>query len=204
MSPSEIDEYLKVEWVNEEQHKRLVKAVGLHTPTKTAAVSRTPTVKIVRDAPIVLRPFTSYFGGFEKVDAVRALFGNETEEVLGGLKVEFFSSRFGYIGVNEEDGHVIAGAYHIKNSDQKTIYLDLVFALHHVKRFLEGRPLFDMRWGFAENSSTYDAYRATVREAKLIGMKDAEITSYLKDEWITPAQFKRLLQKVGLAGRKQR
>ena len=34
-------------------------------------------------------PFTDYFKGLEKVEAVRRIFEGRTEEVLGGLKVEF-------------------------------------------------------------------------------------------------------------------
>jgi hypothetical protein len=70
--------------------------------------------------------------------------------------------------------------------------------MHHVKRFYEGRPLFNNRWGFTENPWTIDAYRSTVREAERLGMSRAEIIEYLKDDWITPAQFTRLLRKVGL------
>ena len=198
MSYKEIEEYLMVEWISEEQHKRLVKASGLAPFMSPDLQAQLPDVEITRVAPITLHPFTDYFRGFEGVDAVSALFGRETADVLSALRVEFFSSRFGYIGVNDEDGHIIAGARYIKDSEPRTVYLDVIFALHQVKRFLEGRPLFSGRWGFAENPQTYDAYRSTVNEARRIGMSDKEIIEYLKDDWMTPAQFSRLLVKVGL------
>ena len=50
-------------------------------------------VTIIRDATVKLYRFTNYFKGFEKVEAVRKIFGENTERVLRDLKVEFFSSR---------------------------------------------------------------------------------------------------------------
>ena len=44
-------------------------------------------VKMNRDVKITLHRFTDYFQGFEKVDAVRETFGDETEKVLSDLKV---------------------------------------------------------------------------------------------------------------------
>jgi hypothetical protein len=161
-------------------------------------------VKIEREAPILLEPFTRYFRGFEKVEAVRTLFGSDTEKVLEGLKVEFFSSRWGAVNVNDEDGHIIASTSYIRSSDPKLVYLDLVFALHRVKRYMEGRPIMDVEWGFAVTSSDTDAYRSTVREARNIGMTDSEIVRYLEGKWIRPSQLRRLLRDVGLSVQRNR
>jgi len=139
-----------------------------------------------------------HFKGFEKVGAVRAIFGDQTEVVLRNLKVEFFSSRFGYMGVSDEDGHLIVSTYHLKSADLKILYLDIVHELHHVKQFQEGRPLFDSKYEYPDNPTEIDAYRPTVEEAKRIGMPEAEIVEYLNVEWMTPAQHKRLVRRMGL------
>jgi hypothetical protein len=43
------------------------------------------------------RSFSDYFRGFEKVEAVRRIFGDKTEQVLRDLKVEFTWAG-GYMG----------------------------------------------------------------------------------------------------------
>jgi len=53
-------------------------------------------VTINRNAGVTLYPFTDFFRGFEKVEAVRSTFGERTEEVLKNLRVEFFGLRFIY------------------------------------------------------------------------------------------------------------
>jgi hypothetical protein len=63
-------------------------------------------VKITRNVPVSTYPFRDYFKGFEKVEAVRQIFGERTEEVLSNLKVEFAGTR-GYMGVNNYDGHLL-------------------------------------------------------------------------------------------------
>jgi hypothetical protein len=98
-------------------------------------------VTIIRDVPTKLFRFTDYFKGFEKVPAVRSLFGDKTEEILGNLMVEFFSSRFGYMGVSDVDGHLLVSTYHLKHSELKTLYLDIIHELYHLKQFLEGKQL---------------------------------------------------------------
>ena len=50
-------------------------------------------VEINRDVKITLHRFVDYFKGFEKISAVREIFGDETEKVLNNLKIEFYSSR---------------------------------------------------------------------------------------------------------------
>ena len=56
--------------------------------------------------PFSTHPFTDYFKGFEKVEAVRRIFGEKTDEVLEDLRVEFIPF-VGYMGVNGSDGHLI-------------------------------------------------------------------------------------------------
>ena len=56
--------------------------------------------------------FKDYFKGFEKVDAVKRIFGEKTEEVLRNLKVEFIW--FGYMGVDNTDGHLMVNGRYLK------------------------------------------------------------------------------------------
>ena len=155
-------------------------------------------VKISRDAEIVLEPFTKYFRGFDRVPAVRALFNEATEKVLNNLRVEFFSSKFGYMGVSDEDGHILISTHHLKNSDFKILYLDIVHELCHVKQFMDGKQIFSSEFEYVDSPIEVEAYKMTVKEAKRIGMTNDEISEYLKVEWINEEQHKRLVQSVEL------
>ena len=152
-------------------------------------------VKINRDVNIVLHNFTDYFQGFESVEAVREIFGEQTEKVLNELKVEFVSRR-GYMGVNEQDGHLIVSAYYLKSGTDKDIYLDIIHELVHVKQYLEGKKLFDDDYDYVERPTEIEAYKHAVKEARRLGMTEKEILSYLRTEWMNEKEFARLVKAV--------
>jgi hypothetical protein len=155
-------------------------------------------VAIERNAPTKLYPFTKFFRGFEKNPSIRGLFGARTGSVLRSLRVEFFGARFGYMGTSDIDGHLLISTKHLKNSDFKTVYLDLVHELRHVKQFQDGRPLFYPKLSYVDAPSEIEAYRFTVDEGRRIGMTDRELLEYLKVEWITPAEHRRLARRCGI------
>ena len=155
-------------------------------------------VDINRNAEVKLYPFTDFFKGFDKVEAVRSTFGDQTEEVLKNLKVEFFSFRFGYMGVSDVDGHMLISTHHLKNSEFKILYLDVVHELVHVKQFMDGKHLFNSEFEYVDSPIEVEAYRHAVKEARRIGMIDKEIIEYLKVEWVDPESHKRLVEACGL------
>jgi len=63
------------------------------------------------------RPFSNYFRGFDKVEAVRRIFGDKTEQVLRDLKVEFLWAG-GYMGVNNANGHLMANPNYLNKGDK--------------------------------------------------------------------------------------
>jgi len=141
-------------------------------------------VKILRNAEVAMVPFTDYFQGFEKVDAVRRIFGDKTEEVLKNLKIEF-SGRRGYMGVSNIDGHLIVSAEYLNNGDIVDIYLDVIHELTHVKQFMDGKDLFDRRYNYVTNPTEVEAHRNAVEEARRLGLSDERICNYLQTEWIS-------------------
>jgi hypothetical protein len=161
-------------------------------------------VRIERAAPAKLYPFTNFFRGFETVPTVRRLFGAQTKRVLRNLRVEFFSARFGYMGTSDVDGHLIISTHHLKDSDFRTVYLDLVHELCHVRQFHKGRPLFYPKLSYVDAPSEIEAYRLTVQEGQRIGMTKQQLLDYLKVEWITPVEHRRLARHCGLGGRTSR
>ena len=71
-------------------------------------------VQLPSKVPIALHPFTDYFKGFERVDAVRSIFGPSTEKVLESLKVEFLISKLVYMGFIYEDVQLIVISYYLR------------------------------------------------------------------------------------------
>jgi len=142
-------------------------------------------------------PFTDYFKGFEKVNAVRRIFGERTEEVLRNLKVEF-SGRRGYMGVSDVDGHLMISAHYLNNGDIIDIYLDVIHELVHVRQFMEGKELFDNRYDYVDRPTEIEAYRHAVEEARNLELSDERICEYLKTEWINDDELKQLAKTLNV------
>jgi len=154
-------------------------------------------IKILRDVKIITYPFTDYFIGFEKVDAVEEIFGEKTEEVLRNLKVEFRGGR-GYMAVSNIDGHLIVSANYLKNGDIEDLYLDVIHELVHVRQFMDGKKLFDDRYSYIDRPTEIEAYRYVVKEARRLGLSDERICEYLKTEWISDEDLKRLAKTLNV------
>ena len=140
--------------------------------------------------------FADYFKGLENVEAVRQIFGEKTEMVLKNLKVEF--TWFGYMFVDSEDGHIVINSRYLQNGDKVDIYLDLIHELVHVRQFMEGKQLFDSHYGYADRPTEVEAYRYAVQEARKIGLSDERICLYLKTEWMSEEDLKRLAKHVNV------
>jgi len=160
-----------------------------------------PTVEIPTQVPIALHNFTEFFKGFENIAAVRSIFGGETERVLGSLKVEFFSSKFGYMGVSDEDGHLIVSAYYLREGERISKYLDVVHELVHVRQFREGKPLFDENYEYHNRPSELEAYKLAVDEGRRLGMSDRELFDYLKVDWMSEDEVRKLARNLGIKTR---
>ncbi len=167
-------------------------------PAKPPRVGREFGVEIVRDVPTRLYPFERFFRGFADVPTVRKLFGTATGRVLRSLRVEFFSARFGYMSTSDVDGHLIISSNYLRTGELRNIYLDLVHELCHLRQFRRKQRLFYPRLSYVDAPSEIEAYRITVEEGRRIGMTDPELLEYLRIEWITPTELRRLARRVGV------
>lgn len=140
--------------------------------------------------------FTEYFKGFEKNRAVIGIFGKETEAVLNNLKVDFIW--FGYMGVSDDDGHLMVNKRYLSTGRKQDIYLDVIHELCHVKQHMEGRDLFDSLYDYVDRPTEIEAYRYAVQEAKRIGLSAAEIRVYLKTEMMSEAVLDILIRNMGV------
>ena len=66
--------------------------------------------------------FLEYFKDFDKVEAVKGIFGEKTTEVLSHLKVEF-SWLSGYMYVDGSDGHLVVSKSYLKAATKPTFTL---------------------------------------------------------------------------------
>ncbi len=156
-------------------------------------------VAIARRAPTKLYPFERYFRGFEGVPPVRELFGTRARAVLRKLRVEFFSAPFGYMGTSDKDGHLLISTRHLAKGDRRTLYLDVVHELCHVRQFQRGKRLFYPKLSYVDAPSEIEAYGFTVREGRRIGMNDRELFEYLRVEWISETELRRLARRCRVA-----
>jgi len=139
--------------------------------------------------------FLEYFKGFDKVPAVKGIFGDKTTEVLSHLKVEF-TWLMGYMYVDGSDGHLVISKGYLNTGDKTDIYLDLIHELCHVKQFMEGKELFDPRYEYVERPTEIEAYRYAVKEARRLGLSEERIRCYLRTEWMSENDFKKLVKSV--------
>ena len=140
--------------------------------------------------------FLDYFKGFENSQAVRGIFGEKTEEVLKNLKVELMW--FGYMGVDDNDGHLRVNGRYLSTGDKTDIYLDVVHELCHVKQHMEGKELFSPGYDYVDRPTEVEAYSYTVKEAKRLGLSDKRILSYLQTEWMSDEDLKQLVKNMGI------
>jgi len=140
--------------------------------------------------------FLDYFKGFEKAQAVRGIFGDKTDDVLRNLKVEF--TWFGYMGVNDANGHLMVNKRYLNEGDKVDIYLDVVHELCHVKQHLEGKELFEPGYDYVDRPTEVEAYRYAAQEAKRLGLSDERILNYLQTEWMSRTDLKRLVKNIGI------
>jgi len=96
------------------------------------------------------------------------------------------------MGVSDLDGHLIVNACYLSKGDVVDIYLDIIHELVHVKQFMDGRELFNSYYRYVERPTEIEAYRIAVAEARRLGLTEQRICQYLKTEWMSDKDFKKL------------
>jgi hypothetical protein len=156
-------------------------------------------VRINKNVKLAYYKFTDIFKGFENVDAVKKIFGKDTNKVLSGLKVMLVSTKWGYLWVDDRNLSIGCNYDYIKRADERHVYLDVIHELTHIKQGMDGKNLFDDNFEYVDSPTEIEAYKGGVAEAKRLGMSDNEIIEYLKVDWVEKKDFNRLLKAVGLA-----
>ena len=142
-------------------------------------------------------PFTDYFKDFEKVEAVRQIFGDQTEAILRNLRV-VFTRLPGYMWIDAEDGSLVVSSRYLNSGSRTDIYLDLIHELVHVRQFMEGKQLFDAEFDYADRPTEIEAYQHAVDEARRLGLNDEQICEYLKTEWMSHEELRKLARTLNV------
>jgi len=140
------------------------------------------------------------FAGLSESEILLQIFESKAEldDVFSSTRV-IIDSVSRYMRVKNEDASIIIGKDHLKNSEKKILYLDIVHELVHVKQQRKGLDLYDESYSYVDRPTEVEAYAIAVQEARNLGMNDDEIFDYLHVEWISPDEHKRLASKVGLS-----
>lgn len=156
-----------------------------------------PNVQIEREVGPGTVPFCNVFIGFERVGAVKAIFGDQTKKILSELNVEVADGR-GYMHINAENGSIVVNSQYLREGEEMHVYLDVIHELVHIKQHKEGRELWDRRFAYVDRPTEIEAYKAAVKEARRIGLKGDELVEYLKVEWVNEKEFLRMLRTLGV------
>lgn len=156
-----------------------------------------PGVSIDRKAGPGSLPFTAVFKGFERVEAVRSIFGKDTEKVLSELVVDILETR-GYLRIDAGKGSVTVNSRYLREGQEMHLYLDIIHELVHIRQHREGKELWDKRYKYVDRPTEIEAYKAAADEARRMGMSDAELVEYLRVEWVPDDDFERLLSALGV------
>jgi hypothetical protein len=139
--------------------------------------------------------FTDYFRNFENVEAVQRIFGEETQQVLTNLPIEFTSATL-YMRV-DYDGRLLINPHYLGTGDPTDIYLDVIHELVHVKQVINGKNCnHDLR--YVERPLEIEAYRTAVNEARALGLDENRILDYLESDLINAEELRQLAATLEL------
>ena len=157
-------------------------------------------IKINRNVTPGSYSLAEIFDGLIEVPILSKVFKTkkELDDVFSKTRVIVEESDH-YMYVKNDDASIIIGLEHLKNSDSKILYLDIIHELVHVMQQRKGLDLYDKSFAYVDRPTEIEAYEIAVMEAKNLGMNNKEILDYLFVEWITPEEHKRLASHVGIS-----
>ena len=141
---------------------------------------------------------TTVFPGLDRDPFFLELFTDGLRaEVLAKTKVNLVPED-AYAYIDDERGWVNLGLGYLKTGEEKTLYLDILHELTHIRQWHEGKELWDRRYSYVDRPTEIEAYETAVRVARRIGMSDGEIADYLRVEWTSREDHVRLCKRLGV------
>jgi hypothetical protein len=93
---------------------------------------------------------------------------------------------------------IVIGRKHLQKSPAIMLFMDIFHELCHVKQRREGANLFDRNVSYVDRWTEIEAYRVVVEEACRLGVPDEFLREYLRVEWISKEEHRRLLERLGV------
>jgi len=94
---------------------------------------------------------------------------------------------------------IVVGESHLRSSPPLMLFMDIYHELCHVLQRKAGADLWPPGVGYVQRWTEVEAYRFVVNEARLVGVADAYLREYLRVEWITDDEHRRLLAELGIS-----
>ncbi len=139
------------------------------------------------------------FQGLENVTALVGLYKDALPDILATTEIRIVKGEKDlYMYIDDADGSIVVGLEHLQQSDTRTLYLDIIHELVHVKQHHAGIELFDDKYEYIDRPTEIEAYTTAIKEAQRLGMSQAEILDYLYVEWITNDDVLQLARRCGL------
>jgi hypothetical protein len=156
---------------------------------------RSVNVEITRKTTQKIAWFKNHFKHFEKVEAVKRVFGDKTRDTLSNLEIEFTDATI-YMRV-DYDGRLLINPQYFKNADFTDLYLDVIHELVHVNQVITGQE-FQEELPYVEKPTEIEAYQVTVDEARVLGLDEKRILDYLDSDLLSSKELRQLAVTVGV------
>ncbi|HKZ98594.1 MAG TPA: hypothetical protein VJ326_03265 [Thermoplasmata archaeon] len=155
-------------------------------------------VRVNRKVRSGKHPILDVFPGLDRSEAFRAIFADGMRaDVLRDCKIHVVPEDL-YMYIDSDAGNVVAGLEYLREGEERTLYLDILHELTHIRQWHEGKELWDRRYNYVDRPTEIEAYEVAVREARRLGMRDREIADYLRVEWTSKAEHERLCRRLGV------
>ncbi len=189
-------------------------------PRSGVPVYRAPTVfRPDRAQPAGRYPLLELFRGFERTVPFRKYAGEDGRTLRIARATTVYLNdgpgwmyvaprrtprevrRAGFRMVETPDDAIVVSREYLRNGPPLDVYLDLIHEFLHILQRHQGRELWPARLPYADRPTEVEAYSFSVAEARRLGVPNAYLRKYLRVPWISRAQFRHLLQNVGVGVR---
>lgn len=144
------------------------------------------------------KPLTTVFPGLDRDPHFLTLFSDGLREQVLEKTLVNLVPEDAYAYIDDERGWVNLGLGYLKTGEERTIYLDILHELTHIRQWHEGKELWDRRYSYVDRPTEIEAYETAVRVARDLGMTDGEISDYLRVEWTSREDHVRLCNRLGV------
>ncbi len=173
--------------------------------------------RIARELSVGRHPLLAMFPGADKLPVARRLVPDaparpslfsETEVELVDQdlwmyvapheKPKIARSRGWKPVVSKDKDCIVVGASHLAESPALVLFMDIFHELRHVLQRHAGANLWEPGVSYVERWTEVEAYRFVITEARDLGASEEFLREYLKVEWISEAEHRKLLVAVGV------